>query len=115
MDDLFGIQFISRENISTEFTVPNTELVHKNWKLILATLTFYSVALAETTSDKDGFFTYMKEGQVCRKSIPAACRDFLERQSEAFSDEVSGNEVSEAFSDEVLGDEVLGDEVLGDE
>src|SRR3989338_1079533 len=90
----FNIQFIDRKDITTRFTVANTAAVTDNWKLVLATLSFYTVALMETASTPDGFFTYIKDDQECRKSIPEACVDFIDATTTCYDTSSSSEEES---------------------
>lgn len=95
MEDLFDqfkIQLLSRHDIMARFSVANNSIVEQNWPLVLATLTFYSIGLAETASNEEGFFTYLHQDTLQRKDLPSACRDFMTDRSVTFVDTTPVND-----------------------
>lgn len=103
--DQFQIQLLGRNDINSRVSVANNSIVKENWKLVVATLTFYSVALAETASTTEGFFTYLHNQEIQRKDIPSACRDFIQTMRDRSVELINNSSDDEDYSADDASDD----------
>ena len=70
----FGIKFVSRNDIKTNFTVTRNDSVIDNLEDVMKILCFYTISLLET-STADQIIHYKKDGAIKQTHILDACYD----------------------------------------
>ena len=85
MDQLFGFEYIFREEDQTHFHCDNSDAARQNLERILKLATFYTIALFETDS-QDQVIRYLLNGKSITETIPEACVRLYDKFSQAEPD-----------------------------